>query len=106
VQGLLVVGLQLVLVLAVELLFRQVEIQRDLLVLLELHDDKRIAGLTLPERRIQPDAEHEVGVVGLRENHELLDGLVLDLVVVCLAAETERRIVHVDVETASGRLLD
>jgi hypothetical protein len=52
VERLLVVGLQLVLVLAVELLLRQVEIECDLLVLLELHDDERVAGLTLPERRI------------------------------------------------------
>jgi hypothetical protein len=104
VQGLFVVGLQLVLVFAVQLLLRQVEIQRDLLVLLELHDDEGVAGLTLPERGIQPDTEHEVGIVGLRKDHKLLDGLVLDLVVVCFAAETERRIVHVDIEATSVKL--
>lgn len=40
-------------------------------------------------------------VVGLGKHHELLDGLVLDLVVVRLAAEAERSLVHVDVETTS-----
>jgi hypothetical protein len=104
VQGLFVVGLQFVLVFAVQLLLRQVEIQRDLFILLELHDDEGIAGLTLPERGIQPDAEHEVGIVGLWKDHKLLDSLVLDLVVVCFAAETERRIVHVDIEATSAKL--
>jgi hypothetical protein len=89
VQRLLVVRLQLILVLAVELLLRQVEIQSDLLVLLELHDQEGVPRLTLSERRIQPDAEHEVEVVRFGQNHELLDGLVLDLVVVRLTSEAE-----------------
>ena len=101
-----VVGLQLVLVFALELLFGEIEIQRDLFVLLELHDHERISSLALAERRIQPNAEHKVGVVGLREDHKLLDSLVLDLVVVRLAPETERGVVHVDVEPASAGLLE
>ena len=40
-------------------------------------------------------------LVGLGEDHELLDGLVLDLVVVGLAAEAEGGLVHVDVEPTS-----
>lgn len=104
VYWLLVMRLQPVLVLAVELLFREVEVQGHLLVLLELHDKEGIPGLTLTERRIQADTKHEVGIVGFREDHEFLDGLVLDLVVVRLATETERSVVHIDVEPTSAVL--
>ncbi len=40
-------------------------------------------------------------LVGLGQNHELLDRLVLYLVVVGLAAETERGVVHIDIESSS-----
>lgn len=88
-QWLFVVGLQLVLVFAVELFFGQVEIQCDLFVLLELHDDKGVARLALSQWGIQANAEHEVEIVRLRQHHEFLDCVVLDLVVVCLAPETK-----------------
>jgi len=40
-------------------------------------------------------------VVGLGKNHEFLDGFVLNLVVVRLAAHPEGAFVHVDIETTS-----
>lgn len=41
-------------------------------------------------------------LIGLGKHHKLLDGLVLDLVVVCFATKAERGFVHVDIETTSG----
>src|SRR3569833_1020052 len=102
-DGLFVVGHQLVLVLALQLLFAEVEVQCDLLVALELHDDEGIPRLALPQRGVEADAEHKMKLVGLGKYHELLDGLVLDLVVVRLAPETERGVVHADVEPSSAR---
>lgn len=93
--------LQLILVLAVKLLIRDVQIQCDLLVVLKLHNQEWVPGLALSERRIQPDTEHAVHLVRLGEDHKLLDMVVLDLVIVCLATETERRVVHIDIETSS-----
>ena len=89
VQGLFVVGLQLVLVFAVELLVRQIEIERNLLVLLELHDQEWISGLTLTEGGVKSDNQEAVQVVGFGEHHEFFDGFVLDFVIVCFAAESE-----------------
>lgn len=46
-------------------------------------------------------------IVGFGEDHEFLDRLVLDLVVVGFSAQTEGGEVHVDVETASwGKMQD
>lgn len=101
-EGLLVVRLQLVAVLLLDLLLGEVDVESDLLVLLELHDHKGISSLALPQRRIKANAEHDMRVVGLGQHHELLDGIVLDLVVVCFSAEAKRRVVHVDVEPSSG----
>ena len=101
-ERLLVVSHELVLVLALQLLVRDVEVQSDLLIALELHDEEGVSGLALAERRIQPNTEHKVHVVGLREDNKLFDVVVLDLVVVRLAAQAERGIVHVDVEATSA----
>lgn len=57
VKGLLVMRLQPVLVLAIELFLGHVEVKGNLLVALELHDDKRVPGLTLAQRRIQANTE-------------------------------------------------
>ena len=92
---------QLVFVLALQLALVQVEDDSHLLVLLKLHDDEGIPGLALAQRRIQANTQHAVHVVGLGQHHELLDGVVLDLVVVGLSAESERSFVHVDVEPSS-----
>jgi hypothetical protein len=102
VQRLLVVGFQLILVLGLELLLLEVQIDGHLLVLLKLHDDKGIPRLPLTERRVQAYAEHAVYLIGLGKDHKLLDSLVLDLVVVCLAAQPERGLVHVDIKPASA----
>lgn len=101
VERLLVVRLKSVLVPLVYLLLGEVKINRHLLVLLELHDDERVSCLTLAQGRVQANAKKHVGLVWLGKHHKLLDGVVLDLVVVRLTTETERRIVHVDVETTS-----
>lgn len=82
VKRLLVVRLQTVLVPFVYLLLGEVEINSDLLILLELHDDEGVSRLTLAKRRIQANDQKNVCLVGLGKNHELLDGIVLDLVIV------------------------
>ena len=98
----LIVRLQLVLVLPLQLLLSEVQIQRSLLVLLELHYDERVPSLALSERWVEPDAEHEMKFVRLGQYHELLDGFELDLVVIRLAAQTEGSVEHVDIETSSA----
>lgn len=101
VERLLVVRLKSVLVPLVYLLLGEVKINRHLLVFLELHDDERVSCLTLAQGRVQANAKKHVGLVWFGKHHKLLDGVVLDLVVVRLTTETERRIVHVDIETTS-----
>lgn len=103
VERLLVVRLELVLILLLELLLVKVEVNGDLLVLFKLHHNERVAGLALAQRWIEANDKHVVNLVGLGKHHELLDGLVLDLVVVRLATEAERGLVHVDVETTSTK---
>jgi hypothetical protein len=102
VERLLVVWLQLLLVLVVQFGFVEVQVNGNLFVLLELHDDEGVSRLTLPKGRVQPETEHHVSLVGFRKHHVLLDGVVLNLVVVGLATESERSLVHIDIETASG----
>lgn len=82
VKRLLVVRLQTVLVALVYLLLGEVEINSDLLILLELHDDEGVSRLTLTKRRVQANDQENVCLVGLGQNHELLDGIVLNLVIV------------------------
>lgn len=106
VKRLLVVRLESVLVPLVYLLLGEVEIDRHLLVLLELHDDKRVSCLTLAQGRVQANAKKHMGLIWLGKHHKLLDGVVLDLVVIRLTTETERRIVHVDIETTSVAVLE
>ena len=100
-KRLLVVALKPVLVLSVEFLLCNVQVKSNLLVGLELHDHERITGLTLAKGRVKTNAEQEVDLVRLGEHHELFDVIVLNLVVVCLAAQSERGIVHIDIETSS-----
>ena len=96
-------GVELVLVLALECSLVEVQVDCDFFVLFELHDNERVSRLTLAQRRVETDTQHAVHLVGLRKNHEFLDGVVLDLVVVCFTAESKRCLVHVDIETASVR---
>lgn len=124
VDGLLVVRLELVLVLILQKvpatwLTRQfygalvwctnllchVQLQADLLVQLQLHHQEWISGLTLAKRRVETENNQSMGIIILRKQEELLDGRVLDLVVVCFATETEGRLVHIDIETTSARSL-
>jgi hypothetical protein len=88
-EGFLVVRLELVLVLALELVLVEVQINCDLFVFLKLHHNKRVSRLTLAQRWIKTHDKHVVYLIWLRKDHELLDGLVLDLVVVCFASESE-----------------
>ena len=60
VKGLFVVALELVLVLAGELLLRKIEVNRHLVVLLKLHDNEWVSRLTLPEGGVQAHAKHIV----------------------------------------------
>jgi len=39
--------------------------------------------------------------IGLWKDHELLDGIILDLVVVSLSSEAERILIHVNIEASS-----
>ena len=89
VDGGLVVHLQLVLVVALQHLGRHVEVDGDFLLALELHDDEGVAGLALAEGRVQADGDEVVDVVRFGEEHEFFNVVVLDLVVVRLAAEPE-----------------
>lgn len=98
----LVVRLELVLIFALELLLVKVQIDCDLLIFLKLHHNKRVSCLTLAQRWIKTHDKHVVHLVGLRKYHKLLDGLVLNFVVVCFASKSERGFVHVDIETTSG----
>lgn len=66
-----------------------IEFQADLLIKFQLHDQERIPSLTLAQRRVKTKHDKCVSVVILREQEELFDGRVLDLVVVGLAAESE-----------------
>lgn len=81
--------LQLVLVLRLELLLGNVEVESNLFIRLELHDDEWVARLALAQRGVETDAEHAMHIIGLRKHHELLDCVVLYLVVVGLATETK-----------------
>jgi hypothetical protein len=101
VERFLVMRFQLVLVLALKLVLVQVKVNSDFLVLLKLHDNERISRLTLTQGRVQTHDKHVVHLVRLWKYHELLDGLVLNLVVVGFASESERGFVHVDIETTS-----
>lgn len=92
---------QLVLVLALKLVLVKVEVNSDFLVLLELHHNEGVSRLTLTQGRIQTHNKHVVHLVRLWKDHELLDGFVLNLVVVGFASESERGFVHVDIETTS-----
>lgn len=103
VERLLVVRLKLVLVLLLELFLVEVEVNGNLLVLLKLHDNEGVASLTLAQRWIETNDKHVVDLVGLGKHHELLDGLVLDLVVVRLSTEAERCLIHIDVKTTSAK---
>lgn len=102
-QWLLVVRLQLVLILALELFLLKIQVNGDLFVLLELHDDEGVPGLTLAQGWVEANNEHAMHLIWLRKHHKLLDGLVLNLVVVGLATKAEGRFVHVDVETTSEK---
>ena len=83
-------------------LLGHIEINRNLLVLLELHDQEWISRLTLSERGIESNTDHEVQLVWLWQNHELLDVVILNLVVVRLTTKSERCLVHIDIETTSA----
>lgn len=89
VQGLLVMGLQPVLVLSVQFFLRDVEIQRHLIIALELHNDERVSGLTLAQRGVEANAQQEMHLIWLGKYHKLLDGIVLDLVIVSLTTKSE-----------------
>ena len=81
--------------------FGEVEFDDDFFFVFELHDEERVAGLALPEGRIEADDDEGVDVVRFGEQEEFLNGGKLDLVVVGFAAEAERGIVHVNIEAAS-----
>lgn len=85
-DGGLVMRLQLVLVLRLQQFFLHVEVEIDFLVTLELHHQEGIPGLTLSQRGIQTNGNKSVHIVRLRQNHELLDGVELNLVVIRFAA--------------------
>lgn len=102
-KGLFVVRLKLILILALELILVKVKINCDLLVFLKLHDNERVPCLALTQRRVETHDKHVMHLVGLRKYHKLLDGLILNLVVVRLASKSEGGFVHVDIETTSVR---
>ena len=85
-------------------LLSHVQLDDHLLFTLELHHQERIPSLALTKGRIKPDDDEGVQVVRLWEQHELFDVVVLDLVVVGFAAETEGVFVHVDVKASSARM--
>lgn len=82
-------GVELVLVLALKRGLVEVQVDCDFLIFFELHDDERISRLTLAQRRVETNTQHAVHLVRLGENHEFLDGVELDLVVVCFTAQSE-----------------
>lgn len=63
-----------------------IQFQADFLVQFQLHDKERVAGLTLTEWRLEPQDNERMRIVVLRKEEELLNGRILDLVIVCLAA--------------------
>jgi hypothetical protein len=81
-----VVGFEFVLVFAFEHFVGHVQVYTNLLIQLELHDNEWVPSLTLAQRRVQAECDESVGFVVLREDEELLDGLILDFVVVRLAS--------------------
>lgn len=89
VDWLLVVGLQLILVLSLEQVVGHVKLEADLFIQLQLHNQEGVTSLTLAQRRVKSKHNEGVGVVILREEEELFDGGVLNLVIVCLTAESE-----------------
>ncbi len=70
-----------------------VEIELNLVITFELHDQERITRLALSQRWIQTDGDEGMRLIGLRQQHKLLDRVILDLVVVRLATETEGALV-------------
>lgn len=102
VGGVFVVHLELPVVLLLQSLLGDVQVEVHVLFPLELHHEEGVFGLALPQRRLQPDHNHVVDLVGLREQEKLLHVVELDLVVVRLSPETEGRLVHVDVVPSSG----
>jgi len=66
-----------------------VHVYDDLFFALELHNEEGIAGLTLAQGWIEADGNQGMKLIGLRKQHELLDGLVLYFVIVGLSAESE-----------------
>ena len=100
-DGLFVARLQLVLVAALQQItgkilvhdhrfvermhsLSHVQLQADLIVQFQLHNQERIPGLTLSQRRVKTQNDKSVGVVILRKQEELLDGGILDFIVVGL----------------------
>jgi hypothetical protein len=103
VERFLVMRVQLILVLALELVFIKVQINRHLLVLLKLHHNEGVTCLSLTQRRVETHDKHVVYFIRLGKYHKLLDSLILNLVIVSFASESEGGFVHVDVETTSVR---
>lgn len=101
VHGFLVVCLEFAIILLLTSLLAHVKVNGALVILLKLHHNERIPGLTLSQRRVQPNNKQEMQIVGFGEDHEFLDRLVLNLVVVGFAAQAKGGKVHVDVEAAS-----
>ena len=85
-NGRFIVRLKLVLVLVLQKVSLHVEVEINFLVALELHHEERITRLSLAKWRIETDGDQSVHVVGFWQNHELLDRVELDLVVVCFTA--------------------
>jgi hypothetical protein len=70
-------------------LLRHIHVNDNLFFPLELHDKEGIAGLTLAQGWIEADGDEGMKLIGLRQQHEFFDGLVLYLVVVGLSAKSE-----------------
>ena len=88
-QWLLIMRVESAIVLLLQKLLCHIQVDCHFLILLELHDQERISRLSLSQRRVEANADHMVKVVGLGKNHEFLNIVVLDFVIVCLATQTE-----------------
>ena len=68
----------------------------------ELYDEKSIARLSLSERGIHAHDKEHVHIIWFREEEEFDDLIIGNFVIVSFPAETEERVIHVDIISTAG----
>ena len=68
----------------------------------ELYDEKSISRLSLSERGIHAHDKEHVHIIWFREEEEFDDLIIGNFVIVSFPAETEERVIHVDIISTAG----